>query len=169
MFRFRAELATLAATTTGGWELVKVVTLTWVILTVTGTVITALPWTQPTGQCYARIDPDPRNGEHRKRKLRAYRWYAARDAAKTAELHQLPRRASLPSGAIMMVRLPYPGSLVQDQIECQIECQNLARGSRMNGGPGQREPVFCQVRSSDVVILRCGVPYGKEKVYGSIP
>jgi hypothetical protein len=48
LFRFRTELATLAATTTGGWELARAVTLTWaaVILTVTATVIMALPWTR---------------------------------------------------------------------------------------------------------------------------
>src|SRR5215467_1351731 len=48
LFRFRTELATLTATTTGGWELAKAVTLTWatVILTVAATVITVLPWTR---------------------------------------------------------------------------------------------------------------------------
>jgi hypothetical protein len=48
LFRFRTELATLTATTTGGWELAKAITLTWaiVILTVAATVIAALPWTR---------------------------------------------------------------------------------------------------------------------------
>src|SRR5215471_10002098 len=48
LFRFRTELATLAATTTGGWELAKAVTVTWaaVILMVTATVIAVLPWTR---------------------------------------------------------------------------------------------------------------------------
>jgi hypothetical protein len=48
LFRFRTELATLAATTTGGWELARAVTLTWsaVILTMAATVITVLPWTR---------------------------------------------------------------------------------------------------------------------------
>src|SRR5262249_60911957 len=48
LFRFRTELVTFAATTTGGWELARAVTLTWaaVILTATATVITVLPWTR---------------------------------------------------------------------------------------------------------------------------
>ena len=48
LFRFRTELATLTAATAGGWELAKVITLTWavVILTVMATVIAALPWTR---------------------------------------------------------------------------------------------------------------------------
>jgi hypothetical protein len=46
LFRFRTELFTLAAITTGGWELARAVTLTLaaVILTVAATVITVLPW-----------------------------------------------------------------------------------------------------------------------------
>jgi len=48
LFRFRTELATLTATTTGGWELARAITLTWamVILTTTVAVVTALPWTR---------------------------------------------------------------------------------------------------------------------------
>jgi hypothetical protein len=48
LFRFRTELATLAAGIIGGWELAKAVTVTWavVILTVTATVIVVLPWTR---------------------------------------------------------------------------------------------------------------------------
>ena len=48
LFRFRTELATLTAATAGGWELAKVITLTWavVILTVMATVIAVLPWTR---------------------------------------------------------------------------------------------------------------------------
>jgi hypothetical protein len=48
LFRFRTELATLTAATTGGWELAKTVTITWavVILTTTATVLAALPWTR---------------------------------------------------------------------------------------------------------------------------
>ena len=48
LFRFRAELATLTATTAGGWELAKAITLTWalVILTTTVVVVTALPWSR---------------------------------------------------------------------------------------------------------------------------
>jgi hypothetical protein len=48
LFRFRTELATLAATTTGAWELARAVTLTWaaVILAALATVITVLPWTR---------------------------------------------------------------------------------------------------------------------------
>ena len=48
LFRFRTELATLTAATTGGWELAKTVTVTWavVILTTTATVLAALPWTR---------------------------------------------------------------------------------------------------------------------------
>ena len=48
LFRFRTELATLTATAAGGWELVKVITLTWAVvtLTVTATVVTVLPWTR---------------------------------------------------------------------------------------------------------------------------
>jgi hypothetical protein len=46
LFRFRTELATLAVTTTGGWELAKALTVTWAvaILMTTATVVTALPW-----------------------------------------------------------------------------------------------------------------------------
>jgi hypothetical protein len=48
LFRFRTELATLTAGTTGGWELAKAITLTWamVILTATAAVVTVLPWTR---------------------------------------------------------------------------------------------------------------------------
>ena len=48
LFRFRTELATLAATTAGGWELAKTITLTWavVVLTITATAVTVLPWTR---------------------------------------------------------------------------------------------------------------------------
>ena len=48
LFRFRTELATLTAATTGGWELSRAITLTWamVILTTTVAVVTALPWTR---------------------------------------------------------------------------------------------------------------------------
>jgi hypothetical protein len=48
LFRFRTELATLTGITAGGWELARAVTLTWavVILTVTATVVAALPWTR---------------------------------------------------------------------------------------------------------------------------
>jgi hypothetical protein len=46
LFRFRTELATLAVTTIGGWELAKALTVTWAvaILMTTATVVTALPW-----------------------------------------------------------------------------------------------------------------------------
>ena len=48
LFRFRTELATLTAATTGGWELARAITLTWmvVILTTAATILTALPWTR---------------------------------------------------------------------------------------------------------------------------
>jgi hypothetical protein len=48
LFRFRTELATLTAATTGGWELAKAVTVIWAvaILTVAATVVAALPWTR---------------------------------------------------------------------------------------------------------------------------
>jgi hypothetical protein len=48
LFRFRTEVAALTATTTGGWELAKAITLTWTIvaLTTTAAVITVLPWTR---------------------------------------------------------------------------------------------------------------------------
>jgi hypothetical protein len=48
LFRFRTELATLTATTTGGWELAKAITLTWAVVTLTAAaaVITVLPWTR---------------------------------------------------------------------------------------------------------------------------
>jgi hypothetical protein len=48
LFRFRTELATLTATTTGGWELAKAITFTWamVILTATAAVVMVLPWTR---------------------------------------------------------------------------------------------------------------------------
>jgi hypothetical protein len=48
LFRFRTELATLTATTAGGWELAKVITVTWaaVILTAVVSVVMVLPWTR---------------------------------------------------------------------------------------------------------------------------
>jgi hypothetical protein len=48
LFRFRTELAALTATTAGGWELAKAITLTWtiIVLTATATVTTVLPWTR---------------------------------------------------------------------------------------------------------------------------
>jgi hypothetical protein len=48
LFRFRTELATLTAVTAGGWELAKTLTAVWavVILTVTATLMTVLPWTR---------------------------------------------------------------------------------------------------------------------------
>ena len=48
LFRFRTELATLTAATTGGWELAKVITIAWavVILTTAVTAVTVLPWTR---------------------------------------------------------------------------------------------------------------------------
>jgi hypothetical protein len=48
LFRFRTELATLTAATTGGWELATALTLTWamVILATTATAVTVLPWTR---------------------------------------------------------------------------------------------------------------------------
>lgn len=48
LFRFRTELTTVAAGTTGGWELARTVTLTGavVILTATAAVIALLPWTR---------------------------------------------------------------------------------------------------------------------------
>ena len=48
LFRFRTELATVTATTTGGWALAKALTVTWavVILITTATVVTALPWSR---------------------------------------------------------------------------------------------------------------------------
>jgi len=48
LFRFRTELATLTATAAGGWELVKAITLTWAVvtLTITATVVTVVPWTR---------------------------------------------------------------------------------------------------------------------------
>jgi hypothetical protein len=48
LFRFRTELAALTATTMGGWELAKLITLAWAVLSLIGTatLITALPWTR---------------------------------------------------------------------------------------------------------------------------
>ena len=48
LFRFRTELATLAVTATGGWELAKALTVLWavVILTTAVAVVVALPWTR---------------------------------------------------------------------------------------------------------------------------
>jgi hypothetical protein len=48
LFRFRTELATLTAAAAGGWELVKAITLTGAVvtLTITATVVTVLPWTR---------------------------------------------------------------------------------------------------------------------------
>ena len=46
LLRFRTELATLTATTAGGWELAKAITVTWtiVVLTATAAVLAVLPW-----------------------------------------------------------------------------------------------------------------------------
>jgi hypothetical protein len=48
LFRFRTELAALAVTVIGGWELAKALTLLWavVILITAVAVVTALPWTR---------------------------------------------------------------------------------------------------------------------------
>ena len=48
LFRFRTELATLTATTAGGWELAKAITLTWAVAIVmtAAAVVTALPWSR---------------------------------------------------------------------------------------------------------------------------
>jgi hypothetical protein len=48
LFRFRTELATLAVTTIGGWELAKALTALWAvaIMTAAVAVVTALPWTR---------------------------------------------------------------------------------------------------------------------------
>lgn len=48
LFRFRTELATLTAAAAGGWELARVITLTWAVVTLTvmATVIAALRWTR---------------------------------------------------------------------------------------------------------------------------
>src|SRR5262245_875950 len=48
LFRFRTELATLAAVTTGGWELAKVIPVAWavVITLAAATVLALLPWTR---------------------------------------------------------------------------------------------------------------------------
>jgi hypothetical protein len=48
LFRFRTELATLAVTVAGGWELAKALTALWavVIFMTTATVVTVLPWTR---------------------------------------------------------------------------------------------------------------------------
>jgi hypothetical protein len=48
LFRFRTELAALAVTVIGGWELAKALTILWavVILITAVAVVTALPWTR---------------------------------------------------------------------------------------------------------------------------
>jgi hypothetical protein len=48
LFRFRTELATVTITTTGWWELAKVLSIVWaaVISTTALTVLTVLPWTR---------------------------------------------------------------------------------------------------------------------------
>jgi hypothetical protein len=48
LFRFRTELATLTAATAGGWELAKVITVTWTVVTIIAatTVLAVLPWTR---------------------------------------------------------------------------------------------------------------------------
>jgi hypothetical protein len=48
LFRFRTELATLTAATAGGWELAKVITVTWTVVTIiaAATVLAVLPWTR---------------------------------------------------------------------------------------------------------------------------
>jgi hypothetical protein len=48
LFRFRTELAVLAVTVIGGWELAKALTALWAvtILMATVAVVTALPWTR---------------------------------------------------------------------------------------------------------------------------
>jgi hypothetical protein len=48
LFRFRTELATLTATTMGGWELAKAITFTWTIVVLTAMAIVGagLPWTR---------------------------------------------------------------------------------------------------------------------------
>jgi hypothetical protein len=48
LFRFRTELTTLTAGTAGGWELAKVITVTWTVVTIiaAATVLAVLPWTR---------------------------------------------------------------------------------------------------------------------------
>jgi hypothetical protein len=48
LFRFRTELATVTVTTTGWWELAKVLSIVWaaVISATALTVLTVLPWTR---------------------------------------------------------------------------------------------------------------------------
>jgi hypothetical protein len=48
LFRFRTELATLTAATAGGWELAKVITMTWTVVTIiaAATGLAVLPWTR---------------------------------------------------------------------------------------------------------------------------
>ncbi len=60
-------------------------------------------------------------------------------------------------------------SLEQDQSECQIECQNRARGGLSRACGCSRGLVFFEV--SAVCLRRQNLTgvHGKEKVYGSIP
>lgn len=48
LFRFRTELATVTAATTGGWELAKLITVAWaaVILSAAASALMVLPWTR---------------------------------------------------------------------------------------------------------------------------
>ncbi len=48
LFRFRTELATLTAATTGGWELARVLSIAWMVVIYTAalTAVTVLPWTR---------------------------------------------------------------------------------------------------------------------------
>jgi hypothetical protein len=48
LFRFRTELTTLTAVTTGGWELAKVITVAWAVVTAlaAAAVLALLPWTR---------------------------------------------------------------------------------------------------------------------------
>jgi hypothetical protein len=48
LFRFRTELAVLAVTATGSWELAKALTVLWAvaIMTAAVAVVGALPWTR---------------------------------------------------------------------------------------------------------------------------
>jgi hypothetical protein len=48
LFRFRTELAALTAATAGGWELAKVITVTWTVVTIiaAATGLAVLPWTR---------------------------------------------------------------------------------------------------------------------------
>ena len=48
LFRFRTELATLTAATAGSWELAKVITVTWTMVTIiaAATGFAVLPWTR---------------------------------------------------------------------------------------------------------------------------